>query len=295
MAKILITGGTGLIGKLLQNKLQQNNHECIILTRNPREAFHFKWNIKEQFIDEKAFDGVEYIIHLAGAGIAEKKWSAQRRKELMDSRVESANLLFSYVKKLNVPLKGFISSSGISYYGAITSETIFKEEDASGSDFISKICINWEKAALQFQQINTPVTILRTGVVLSKDGGALKKMNTPLFLSALGKGKQYLPWIHIEDLCNLYVKAVDDSSFTGIFNAVAPQHQTNASFTKELGKVLKKPVTPFNVPSFILKTILGEMSVIVLEGSRISATKVSNHYEFQYTDLNDALKAVYRN
>ncbi|CAL2075828.1 TIGR01777 family oxidoreductase [Tenacibaculum sp. 190524A05c] len=294
MAKILLTGGTGLIGKVLEKKLIQKNHQVQILTRNPRKENHFKWDIKESFIDDNAFENLDYIIHLAGAGIADKKWTKSRKVELINSRVESANLLYSKVKELNVPLKGFISSSGIGYYGAITSEKVYSEEDEPANDFIAKICIEWENAAHQFQNNNVPVTILRTGVVLSKDGGALQKMNTPLFLSALGNGKQYVPWIHIEDLCNLYVKAVEDENFKGIYNGVAPNHQTNSSFTKTLGQVLKKLVTPINVPGFVLKTVLGELAVIVLAGSRVSSKKVEQHYNFEFEDLKKALHHIYK-
>ncbi|CAL2065170.1 TIGR01777 family oxidoreductase [Tenacibaculum sp. 190524A05c] len=294
MAKILLTGGTGLIGKVLERKLTQNNHEVQILTRNPRKENHFKWDIEKSFIDDNAFENLDYIIHLAGAGIADKKWTKSRKAELINSRVESANLLYSKVKELNVPLKGFISSSGIGYYGAITSEQIYTEEDSPADDFIAKICIEWENAAHQFQNKNIPVTILRTGVVLSKDGGALQKMNTPLFLSALGNGKQYVPWIHIEDLCNLYIKAIEDENFKGIYNGVAPDHQTNSSFTKTLGQVLKKLVTPINVPGFVLKTVLGELAVIVLAGSRVSSKKVEQHYNFEFEDLKKALQHIYK-
>ncbi|AUC14654.1 TIGR01777 family protein [Tenacibaculum sp. SZ-18] len=293
MAKILITGGTGLIGEVLENKLIQKNHEVQILTRNPRKENHFKWDIKNNYIDEKVFENLDYIIHLAGAGIADKKWTKTRKKELIDSRVESANLLFSKVTELKVPLKRFISSSGIGFYGAITTENIFTEEDKPASDFISEICIKWENAAQQFQDLDIPVTILRTGVVLSKDGGALQKMNTPLLLSALGHGKQYVPWIHIEDLCNLYVKATEDDTFIGIYNGIAPDHQTNSTFTKALGKALKKIVTPINVPGFILKTVLGELAVIVLEGSRISTVKTEEEYNFKFKTLKSAFEDIY--
>ncbi|WP_299682143.1 TIGR01777 family oxidoreductase [uncultured Tenacibaculum sp.] len=294
MAKILLTGGTGLVGTLLEQKLKKNNHEVIILSRNPKKEHHFKWDIKNNYVDPKALENTDFIIHLAGAGIADKKWTDKRKQELIDSRVLSANLLYQKIKEYNTSLKGFISSSGIGYYGAITSETIFKEEDQPAKDFIAKICIEWENAANQFSKDNIPVTILRTGVVLSKDGGALKKMNTPLFLSALGKGDQYIPWIHIEDLCDMYVKAVEDQSFNGIFNAVAPEDQTNSSFTKTLGKVLKKFVTPFNVPKFVLQLVVGELAVIVLQGSRVSTEKIKKHFSFKYKELTKALEEIYQ-
>ncbi|WP_435263239.1 TIGR01777 family oxidoreductase [Tenacibaculum sp. nBUS_03] len=289
MSKILITGGTGLVGKHLQKVLNKNNYEVSILTRTPKKSNEFRWSIKEKYIDKKAFKNITHIIHLAGAGIADKQWSKNRKLELINSRVQSANLLFEYCKKLNIQLEGFISASGIGYYGAITSQSTFKETDPPENDFISKICVEWEKAALQFKSLKTPVTILRTGIVLSKTGGALEKINTPLFLAKLGTGKQYMPWIHIDDLCSLYMKSIDNNSFRGIFNASAPEHHTNTSFTKTLAKVTRKLLFPFSIPSFILNLVLGELSVILLNGSKISTEKTSQFYSFKFEKLNNAL------
>ncbi|RLJ99724.1 hypothetical protein C8N27_2393 [Tenacibaculum discolor] len=293
MATILITGGTGLIGKELTKKLTSKGHVVNILTRTPKKNNEFRWNVKESFIDKDAFNNVSHIIHLAGAGIADKRWTNERKKELINSRVKTANLLFNKVQEYQVPLEKFISASGIGYYGAVTSDKVFTEKDKPENDFISKICVKWENAALQFEQIDIPVTILRTGVVLSKNGGALQKMNTPLFLSALGNGKQYMPWIHVDDLCELYSKAIEDKDFNGIFNAVAPEHQTNESFTKLLGKSINKPVLPMNAPSFILKTALGEMAYILLKGSRVSSKKTNSNYTFIFPTLKTALTNIY--
>lgn len=292
MKKILITGGTGLIGKHLTKLLLFGGYDVAILSRNPKEKNEFRWNIPEQFVDEKAFENITHIIHLAGAGIADKRWSNSRKKVLIDSRVQSANLLFKKCKELQLSLQGFISASGIGYYGAITSNTIFSENDAPKNDFISNICVQWENSAKKFEKLNTPVTILRTGIVLASRG-ALQKMNTPLFLSVLGTGNQYMPWIHIYDLCNLYIKAIENNSFSGIFNAVSPDFQNNKSFTKTLGKVIKKPISPINIPAFILKLILGEMSEILLKGSRVSSKKTEAEYSFLFHQLDKALANIY--
>ena len=295
MSKILITGGTGLIGKKLQQQLEEKNHTVVILTRNPALKNEFKWDIAKEYVDDNAFKDITHIIHLAGAGIADKRWTNKRKQELIDSRVQSANLLFTKVKELKINLKGFISASGIGYYGAISSEEIFSENHLSGNDFIAKVCFEWEKAAHQFERLNIPVTILRTGLVLTKNGGALPKINTPLFLATLGTGKQYMPWIHIDDLCDIYLKSVEDIRFTGIYNTVAPEHETNKSFTKKLSKSIAKPIFPLNAPSFILKTVLGEMSSILLKGSRISSIKITTIYPFIFPDLKSALKNIYQN
>ncbi|MDO6813328.1 TIGR01777 family oxidoreductase [Tenacibaculum soleae] len=294
MTKILITGGTGLIGKRLQKKLIEKKYEVVILSRNPKKKNEFLWNISNEFIDDNAFANITHIIHLAGAGIADKRWTDEQKKILIDSRVQSANLLLKKTKELKIQLKGFISASGIGYYGAITSDKIFTEDDLPENDFISKVCVQWEKAAHQFKKLNIPVTIIRTGIVLSEIGGALPKINTPLFLANIGSGKQYMPWIHIDDLCNIYLKAIKTNNFTGTYNAVAPEHQTNKNFTKILSKVIHKPVLPFNVPSFILKIILGEMNVLLLKGSPISYKKTEKHYSFIFSDLKSALKDIYK-
>ena len=290
MAKILITGGTGLIGSKLTQLLIENNHEVVILSRKPSEKNEFKWNISKNTIDEKAFENIDFIIHLAGAGIADERWSKARKKELIDSRVQSANLLFDYVKKLRIPLKGFISASGIGYYGAVTSNEIFEETAKAGDDFLAEICIKWEAAAMQFEKEKIPITILRTGVVLSSSGGALEKMKTPI-VTPLGSGKQYLPWIHIDDLCEMYLKAIENN-LAGIYNAVAPEHQTSYSFSKQLAKSINKPFVGIPVPSFVLKLMFGEMAVILLEGSRISAKKIEKSgFSFRFETLKKALNS----
>lgn len=295
MEKILITGGTGLVGVSLIEKLKDSGFEIAVLSRTPKKKHEYKWDINKDFIDEQALLNVDYIIHLAGAGIADKRWTESRKKILIDSRVKSADLIFKKVKEHNVNLKGFISASGVGYYGAVTSEIVFSEKDTPENDFISKICIEWEASAQKFESLNVPVTILRTGVVLSKEGGALQKMNTPLFLSILGNGKQYMPWIHIEDLTNLYIEAIKNVSFKGVFNAVSAAKETNESFTRSLGKTLHKIVLPIGVPNFILKLILGELASILLEGSQVSSQKVESYYQFKYNNLKDALSEIYFN
>ena len=260
MASILVTGGSGLIGKYLCNLLKSKGHKVSILSRNETSNdSDFYWDISNNFIDSKAITSAEYIIHLAGAGIADKRWTSARKKNLIDSRVHSTNLLFNKVKVLNPDLKAFISASGIGYYGAITSKKIYSETDNPGNDFLSEICVLWEKAALQFNSINIRTVVFRTGVVFSKEGGALEKIIKPIKFNvgaALGTGKQYMPWIAMEDLCYMYVSAIENSEFNGIYNAVAPDHVTNKELTKSIAKTLKKTLWLPNIPSFFLKIIL---------------------------------------
>ena len=292
MAKILISGGTGLVGKRLTHLLLEKNHDVVILSRNPKEKNEFKWDLSKGYIDDNAFKNVDFIIHLAGAGIADKRWTEKRKEVIIDSRVETANLLFKKVKELNINLKGFISASGSNYYGAKTTEHIYVEEDSAGTDFLGEVCVKWENAALQFEKINVPVTILRTGVVLSAKGGALDKMITPI-ISPLGSGNQFMPWIHIDDLCEMYVFAIKNNS-SGIFNATAPINYTNKTFSKLLAKHVKRPFLPIKVPGFLLKLVFGELAVILLEGSRLSSKKIEkNGYSFRFDSLDKALDNLF--
>ena len=293
MEKVLITGGSGLIGRRLSFLLKSRGYEVRILSRsnNPKNNYKtFVWNVSEQYINDSAFEGLNHIIHLAGAGIADKRWSEKRKKEIIASRVASTNLLYNTVKRLKTPLNSFISASATGYYGAITSETIFEEKDKPAKDFLGKVCSLWEDSIFQFNEIKIRTVALRTGIVLSKDGGALKKMKTPI-ITSLGNGKQYMPWIHIDDLCELYIKAIEDEQFKGAFNAVSPEHISNLSFSKKISKIFNYPFLALGAPSLILQIVFGEMSTIILNGSRISANKIKQAgFKFKFENLEKALK-----
>jgi uncharacterized protein (TIGR01777 family) len=293
MRKVLITGGSGLIGRRLSFLLKSRGYEVRILSRsnNPKNSYKtFLWNISEKTINDSAFEDLNHIIHLAGAGIADKRWSEKRKKEIIASRVASTNLLYNTVKRLKTPLDSFISASATGYYGAITSETIFEEKDKPAKDFLGKVCSLWEDSIFQFNEIKIRTVALRTGIVLSKDGGALKKMKTPV-ITSLGNGKQYMPWIHIDDLCELYIKAIEDQEFKGAFNAVSSEHISNLSFSKKISKIFNYPFLALGAPSFILQIVFGEMSTIILNGSRISANKIKQAgFKFKFENLEKALK-----
>ena len=289
----MITGGSGLIGRRLSFLLKSRGYEVRILSRsnNPKNNYKtFVWNVSEQYINDSAFEGLTHIIHLAGAGIADKRWSEKRKKEIIASRVASTNLLYNSVKRLKTPLNSFISASATGYYGAVTSETIFEEKDKPAKDFLGKVCSLWEDSIFQFNEIKIRTVALRTGIVLSKDGGALKKMKTPV-ITSLGNGKQYMPWIHIDDLCELYIKAIEDEQFKGAFNAVSSEHISNLSFSKKISKIFNHPFLAIGAPSFILQIVFGEMSTIILNGSRISANKIKQAgFKFKFENLEKALK-----
>ncbi len=292
---IVITGASGSVAKVLAKKLE-NEYSVRFLTRTKKHENDFEWNIEKGTIDEKAFENVNHIIHLAGANISEKRWSDERKKEIISSRVDSAQLIFRTLQKKNIRLKSFISASATGIYGAITSQTIFREEDEKGNDFLSEVVILWEKAADEFSEkgIAERVVKIRTSIVLSEKDGALKKMAVPIKLgigSPIGTGRQYIPWIHMDDLCEVYEFALKNENMSGAYNASAPQHTDNENFTKEIAEVLNKPMFMPNIPGFMMKILFGELSVVLLEGSRTSSEKLQNAgFTFKFPELKSALK-----
>ncbi|MEG1590801.1 TIGR01777 family oxidoreductase [Chryseobacterium sp.] len=292
---VLITGASGAIARELSKKIEKD-FAVRFLTRKKKAENEFEWNLENNTIDERAFENLSHIIHLAGANISEKRWTEDRKKELISSRVDSAKLILNILKKKNLKLRSFISASGINFYGTKTTDKIFNENDAPGNDFLSEVVVVWEKAADEFKEQNLAerVVKIRTAVVLSKNEGALAKMKTPIQFgigSPLGSGKQYMPWIHIDDICRMYEFALKNPEVEGSYNASAPQHTTNENLTKLIAKVLNKPLLMPNVPSFILKLIFGELADALLEGSRASSEKIEKAgFEFQFPDLKMALE-----
>jgi hypothetical protein len=298
-SSVLITGGSGLIGKYLTSALLEKGFRVSHLSRkitNEEKVKTFFWDPAKKIIDRDAFKDVNFIVHLAGANIGEKRWTEKRKREILESRVSSAKFLFETVQSLGINLGGFISASASGIYGALTSDKIFIETDPPASDFLGTVCKSWEESADLFGKAGIRTVKIRTGVVLEKTDSALSKLMMPAkfgFLVQTGSGKQYMPWIHINDLCNIYVKAIEDPQMNGAYNAVAPQHVTHSEFMKVLGEVMKKPVLPFPVPEFMLKIILGEMSDVVLKGSRISDAKIlSSGYSFNFDSVRDALSLI---
>lgn len=301
MKIVLISGGTGLVGKRLSHLLKEKGYQVNILSRsenNDSTYKTYKWDVKKNMIDSEAIKTADYIIHLAGAGIADKRWTVERKKEIIDSRVNSANLLFNAVKSNQNHVKAFISASGVGNYGAITTQHIFVESDPSHDDFLGKTCALWEASALQFETLGIRTVLLRTGVVLSKEGGALAKLKTPVQFgigSALGMGDQYVPWIHLDDLCEMYIKSIEDSQMSGAYNAVVPEHITNEQLSKSIAEELHKPFFFPKVPEFATELLMGEMSHIILEGSRVSSEKIQKTgFQFQFPTIKSALKDVLR-
>ena len=296
MAKVLITGGTGLIGKALANRLQERGFEVAVLSRTKNiseEVSFYTWDISKGIIDPEAISTADYIIHLTGVNIGEKRWSRKRKQEILESRINSGQLIYQEVRKQNKKLKAFISASATGYYGSVTVPDIFSEPDSPGEDFLGQTCSAWEQVADRFHDAGIRTVKIRTGVVLTRQGGALSKMLVPVkigFGAALGNGKQYLPWIHMDDLCDIYIRTIEETGMSGAYNAVAPEHITNKEFTQSLAHVLNRNLWVPNIPAFVLKLIFGRMSEIVLHGSRVSSDKIrAAGYKFQYPGIQGAL------
>jgi uncharacterized protein (TIGR01777 family) len=295
---VLISGGSGFIGKNLTNLLIANGYSVSILSRSDRQntadVSFFKWDIAKQFIEEEAVKKADYIVHLAGENIAEKPWTAKRKEEILQSREQSIQLIYDVLKKNNKKLDAFVSASGVGIYGAINGQTICTENTAPENDFLGSTCQKWEAAAGTIGDLNIRVVKIRTGLVLGKEDGFLKKL-TPIFKlrlgSALGSGKQYMPWIHVDDLCAIYLEAINNSNMTGAYNAAIFDNTTNSVFSETLAKVYGYSIWLPNVPAFLIKMALGEMALLILKGRRVSSQKIEQTgFKFQFTNLEQALR-----
>lgn len=298
-ATVLITGGSGLIGRYLTSMLLERGYRVAHLSRSAGQfgtVRVYRWNPEMKILDPVVFDGIDYVVHLAGANIGQSRWTLERKKELVSSRVESAMLLHKTITENNIRLKAFVSASGVGYYGSVTSERIFIEEDPPANDFTGTLCRLWEGAADLFDKSGIRTVKLRSAVVLEKNDSALTKMVQTEklgFLGRAGSGMQYMPWIHIEDMCNIYIKAIEDEKMNGAYNAVSPSHKTHKEFITDLGKVLNISLI-LPVPSSVLKFRYGEMADIILKGSRVSPGKIMDSgYSFIFNGLYDALSDIY--
>ncbi len=296
---ILITGATGLVGKALTESLVKDGYNVAILTRNPEKIKNitaFGWDVAKQTIDLKCFDNIDTIVHLAGAGIADERWTAKRKQEIIRSRTQSTALLYQAIKENKFPVKNFISASAVGFYGNSGAE-ILTETSANGTGFLADCCQQWENAVDEGLALGIRVVKIRIGLILDKNYGALPAIAKPIRYfagAALGSGKQYMPWIHIDDIVGIFTEAITNQAYAGAFNACAPKSVTNAVFTQAVATRFGRPVWPFNVSAFVLNLILGEMSILPLMSNKTVPEKLmANNFNFKYPKLNDALSAIY--
>lgn len=293
---VLITGASGLIGTRLTKLLIERGHTVAHLGRSRKEGSipSYVWDIKNRTIEDEALKRVNTIVHLAGAGVADKRWNEDRKKEILDSRTLSTRLLYEKLATTNHRVTAVISASAVGYYGFTAGSELFTESHKPGQDFLADVVRAWEAEVDTIGTLDIRVAKIRIGIVLSNGGGALAQMITPVkwFVgSPLASGNQYMSWIHIDDLCGIFLKAIEDDDVRGAYNGVAPNPVTNASFTRVLAEVMQRPLWAPNVPAFALRLLVGEMADIVVYGNNVSADKIAQAgYSFQYPQLKQALK-----
>ena len=305
---VLITGGTGLIGKALTKSLLDKGYRVIILSRNPDAPANRSgesrstlalWDINRGTIDPAAIRDATHIIHLAGANVGEKRWTQKRKKEIIDSRVRSGELLVKALKEIPNQVRTVISSSAIGWYGPDpVNDPAFKgfsETDPSSNDFLGTTCKAWEEAIRPVVTMGKRLVTFRTGIVLSREGGAYPEYRKPVsfgLATILGNGKQAVSWIHLDDLVRMYVKAVEDESLSGVYNAVAPTPVKNKDLILAIAKLVKGWFyIPVYIPAAALKLVLGEMSMEVLKSATVSCGKIHNKpFTFLYPSIEAAVR-----
>lgn len=298
MKNILIAGGTGLVGKELANLLSEKNYEIALLSRKAKETGQksFFWDYEKGILDTEAIDFADVIINLAGENISAKRWINSQKKIIVDSRVKTAELIYKKISESGKNIDAYISASAVGYYGLNTSEKIYDEDDDSGNDFLANTVVEWERASAKFAESGVRTVILRSGVVLSQNGGALPKMLTAIKAgagSAIGSGKQYVPLISLTDIARMYMFAVENEELGGIYNAVCPEYLSNRELMRKLANHLNKPFFFPNVPAFVLKIIFGEMSSVLLKGSRVSPAKIQKAgFKFKNGNIENFLNSI---
>ncbi len=307
MPVVMITGGTGLIGKNLTRHLTLKGYEVIIVSRKPARASNdgmisfANWNLEEQKIDSNAIAKSDYIINLAGAGVMEKKWSKKYKKEIVESRTKSGELLINALQKNPNHVRAIIAASAIGWYGGDTKPLLhtsgFIESDTADKNFLGETCRLWEESIEPVTKLNKRLVKLRTGIVLSNDGGAFTEFKKSLgfgIAAILGGGKQIISWIHIDDLCRMYINAIENEKLSGSYNAVAPSPVNNKTLILKLAKKMRGQFyIPFHVPQFLLKLILGQRSIEILKSATVSCEKIkAAGFTFLYPSIDAALKEL---
>lgn len=302
METVLITGGTGLVGKALSKALQQKGYKVIILTRDvsgKQTSVHVSfaaWDVKKQWLDTTALQVADHIIHLAGAAVVEKKWTEAYKNEIRQSRTESSRLLIDSLQNNPNKVRTVVSASAIGWYGADAEPAKpFIETDTAADGFLGETCRLWEAGIEPVTKLGKRLVKLRIGIVLSNNGGALTEFKKPIRFGAaaiLSHGKQVVSWIHIDDLCRMFIAGIENKNMQGSYNAVAPEPVTNSRLTIALAKALNgKLFIPIHIPAFVLKIMMGQRSVEVLKSTTVSCKKIlDTGFTFQFDHIEPALK-----
>ncbi len=301
MQTVLITGGTGMVGQSLTDALIDQGYEVIVLTRSPRKSSRLhlsyaKWDIDQQYIDPKALEVANVIVHLAGESVATKRWTVKRKKEILDSRVQSGKLLSNALKTMPHQVHTFIGASAIGWYGPDNEQSLkagFTETDPVDESYLGDTCRQWEESVASITALGIRKVTLRIGIVLNKRGGALLEFTKPAKLGVaaiLGDGKQIVSWIHHQDLSAMILFAMAHKNMEGVYNAVAPEPVTNESLTVHISSKYHSWYVKVHVPVWVLKIMLGEMSIEVLKSAKVSSQKLQNsQFSFQFPTISSAI------
>lgn len=319
MSTVMITGGSGLVGTALSQKLAEHGYDVIILTRNPQKAaekrnaphgagrsfksigntYYARWDFETNSIDTEAVRTADYIVHLAGEGVANKRWSAKRKQEIVDSRVKSSERIVKVLSETPNKVKAVISASAIGFYGPDDENNphAFIETDKPATDFLAQTCVQWEHAIQGVEAMGKRLVKLRTGIALSNEGGALREFKKPIrfgFATIFGNGKQIVSWIHIDDLCRMIIEAIENDQLSGVYNAVSPHPVSNKELVTKLASGMRgRFYIPVHIPAGLLRMVLGEMSVEILKSATVSSDKISSTgFQFLYPSMDAALSQL---
>jgi uncharacterized protein (TIGR01777 family) len=298
--KIIITGATGFIGKKLSKALIERGEQLTIFTQSlekgkteiPNAYDYVRWDYNNPGEWEKHLNGKDAVIHLAGANLFGRRWNKEYKKTIMESREIGTRNIVEAISKAEKKPPVFICSSAVGYYGDSGNSTL-TEDSPNGNDFLASVCMRWESSAAEVEKLGVRRVSIRTGLILSIEEGALKKMLLPfkLFIGgSLGDGKQWFPWIHVDDIIGIYLYALDNVNLKGSVNAAAPNPVRMKEFARTLGKTLHKP-SFFSVPEFVLRVVLGEFAYAVTASLKVTPQKLKDmNYKFKFERLEDALK-----
>ncbi len=301
---ILITGGTGLVGKQVVNLLLEKGYKIHLLVRKNKNGLAspnlsvFQWDVFKRQIDPKCVAGVDAIIHLAGESIAGQRWTSKRKSQILSSRTESIRMIYNLMRSTDHQVRHVVSASAVGYYGD-RGDAVLTEESAASADFLAETCVAWEKAVDEGKQDGLRIVKLRSGIVLDAEGGILQQLLAPLKFGlgiVPGNGKQWLPWIHIKDASAIYAFALENEGMEGVYNMAAPSPVRMQEMMRVIARTANRSPLILTIPEFALKITMGEMSLIALESSRVSADKLmKTGYVFNYPSLQNAIREIFKN
>ncbi|BDS15403.1 TIGR01777 family oxidoreductase [Aureispira anguillae] len=300
MKTVLITGGTGLLGKRISFLLEQKGYKIRHLSRSENLGADYpayQWNPLTQTIDLRAFDDIYGLIHLAGANIAAARWTSKQKKIILESRIQSSQLLVDSLQKIKNKPAVVVGCSAIGYYGNSSTTIPLSENSPQGNDFMSEVCQKWESSIAPIRQLGIRTPIIRVGIVLSTQGGALQQLNKsyPFRLGTyFGNGQQYYSWIHLDDICQIFIKALEDKNMSGTYNGTSPFPATNKTIAHAIAQVYKQKTLILPIPRLVAQLLMGEMSAIVLNNTPVIPQALQElNYSFLFPDLDSALKDIF--